>query len=108
MSPTTSPASVATGSRKQTGMAAEGGTECDPDRFERLRAWRRQEAATAAIAPFMVFSDATLRALAAIPPEALDRDALMTVPGIGPTKLSRYGDAVLAVLGGEAGVGTPG
>jgi ATP-dependent DNA helicase RecQ len=79
--------------------------ECDPDRFERLRAWRRQEAAANAIAPFMVFSDATLRALAAIPPEAIDRDALMTVPGIGPAKLSRYGDAVLAVLAGGAGVG---
>jgi ATP-dependent DNA helicase RecQ len=74
------------------------GGEPDPDRFERLRAWRRQEAAAAAIAPFMVFSDATLRALASLAPDAVDRDTLALVPGIGAAKLARYGDALVALL----------
>jgi DNA helicase-2/ATP-dependent DNA helicase PcrA len=70
--------------------------------FERLRAWRRQEAAEAVIAPFMVLSDATLRALAALPPEKVSRDSLALVPGIGPAKLARYGSALLELLSGDA------
>jgi ATP-dependent DNA helicase RecQ len=70
----------------------------DADVFERLRAWRRQAAAEAGIAPFMVFPDSTLRALAAVPPGTLDRRSLALVPGIGPAKLDRYGDALLALL----------
>lgn len=73
------------------------------DRFERLRAWRRQEASAAGIAPFMVFSDTTLRALAALPPGAADRDTLATVPGIGPAKLARYGAALVDLLSAASG-----
>jgi len=75
-----------------------GSAVYDADRFERLRAWRRQQAAEAGIAPFMVFSDATLRALAAVPPAGLDHATLALVPGIGPAKLAAYGDALLALL----------
>lgn len=62
--------------------------------FERLREWRRQ---TAAGKPaYTVFSDDTLRAIAAARPTSLD--ALRRIKGIGPAKLEQYGDAVLGVV----------
>ena len=65
-------------------------------------AWRLQQARADQIAPFMVFSDATLRALAALPPNGLGPTTLAMVPGIGPAKLARYGDALLSLLQGAA------
>jgi DNA helicase-2/ATP-dependent DNA helicase PcrA len=46
----------------------------------------------------VVFTDATLIAIA----ETLPRDVagLAAVPGVGPTKLDRYGQAVLSALHG--------
>ena len=55
-----------------------------PEIRERLRAWRLQQARAEQIAPFMVFSDATLRALAALPAQRVDERTLAMVPGIGP------------------------
>ena len=46
----------------------------------------------------MVFSDATLVAIADASPTS--RDGLASVSGVGPTKLERYAEPVLAVLGG--------
>ena len=45
---------------------------------------------------FVVFPDRTLRALAASRPA--DRIALADVPGIGPTKLDRYGPDLLRLI----------
>jgi superfamily II DNA helicase RecQ len=44
----------------------------------------------------VVFADATLHELAARQPRT--RGELAGISGIGPTKLERYGDEVLAVL----------
>jgi DNA helicase II / ATP-dependent DNA helicase PcrA len=52
----------------------------------------------------VVFSDATLEALAEVRPG--DRQALLGINGIGAAKLERYADDVLAVLSG-AGVEGP-
>jgi ATP-dependent DNA helicase RecQ len=95
------PVAVAPPRRTAAGLTSVDAEAYDLDRFERLRAWRRQEAAEAQIAPFMVFADSTLRALAALPPGAVSRDALARVPGIGPAKLARYGEALLALLSDE-------
>jgi ATP-dependent DNA helicase RecQ len=70
----------------------------DPALFDQLREWRGAEARRRAVPAYVVFSDATLAALAAERP--LDRDALARVKGIGPAKLESYGDAVLAILAG--------
>jgi len=66
--------------------------------FEALRAWRKDEAARRGVPPYVVFSDATLRNLAAERPA--DREALLAVNGIGEKKAAQYGDAVLALLSG--------
>ena len=64
--------------------------------FERLRAWRREAALAAGVPAYVVFDDRTLRELALRRPA--DNAALIAVPGVGPTKLSRYGADVLLVL----------
>ncbi|NLB48128.1 MAG: ATP-dependent DNA helicase RecQ, partial [Microbacteriaceae bacterium] len=64
--------------------------------FERLREWRLGEAREQGVPPYVVFGDATLRALAVHRPAS--RDALRGISGIGDAKLERYGDAVLAIL----------
>jgi ATP-dependent DNA helicase RecQ len=71
----------------------------DPALFDRLREWRSAEARRRAVPAYVVFSDATLAALAGEQPR--DRDALARVKGIGPAKLEAYGDAVLAIIAGN-------
>ncbi len=68
-------------------------------RYERLKQWRRDVARTAGIAPFVVFHDRTLQALARARPS--DEQALHEVPGIGQAKIARYGQDLLRVLGDD-------
>jgi ATP-dependent DNA helicase RecQ len=68
----------------------------DPALFERLRAWRSAVARRQGIAAFMVLHDRTLNELAARRPADLAQ--LETVPGIGPSKLDQYGQALLELL----------
>ncbi len=65
-------------------------------RFEVLRAWRRDRAAEQRVPPYVIFQDRTLLEIATAEPGTLD--ALGHVPGVGQTKLDRYGKAVLAAL----------
>ena len=65
-------------------------------RFEALRAWRRERAAEQRVPPYVIFQDRTLLEIAMAEPGTLD--ALGRIPGVGQTKLDRYGKAVLAAL----------
>ncbi|MGE4295347.1 MAG: DNA helicase RecQ [Campylobacterales bacterium] len=69
--------------------------------FERLRAKRLDLAKAERIAPFMVFSDATLLAMEAARPQTLEE--LLAVSGVGPAKLERYGEAFLEIICGFSG-----
>ena len=64
--------------------------------FDRLRQWRSDTARAASMPAFVVFNDATLIALAKVHPTT--RDGLLAISGIGPTKVERFGDALLALL----------
>ncbi len=68
----------------------------DEAMFEALRQWRREEAAQAAVPAYVVFTDATLIAIAEQRPA--DQAALARVPGVGRVKLDKYGPAVLELL----------
>jgi ATP-dependent DNA helicase RecQ len=68
--------------------------------FERLRAWRAEVAREAGLPAYVIFHDATLREIAARAPA--DLTALAGISGVGQTKLTRYGEGVLAVLAGDA------
>ncbi len=69
-----------------------------PDRqlVERLRQLRSELAEEEGVAPFLIFHDKTLKAIAGSKPES--RAALLEIPGIGEMKAERYGRRVLAVI----------
>ncbi len=69
----------------------------DEQLFESLRSWRREQAEAQSVPAFVVFSDATLEALAEVRPT--DRRGLQSINGIGKAKLDRYADDLLAILG---------
>jgi DNA helicase-2/ATP-dependent DNA helicase PcrA len=69
--------------------------------FEALRRWRSDTARAGGVPAYIVFSDATLEAVAeALPTTTED---LGRVPGVGRVKLDRYAGDVLAVLAGVKG-----
>ncbi|MEM7789715.1 MAG: RecQ family ATP-dependent DNA helicase, partial [Bacteroidota bacterium] len=68
--------------------------------FERLRAWRTEQASERGVPPYVVFNDRTLRALAAARPGS--EAAMLAVSGVGPAKFEAYGADVLALVA-EAG-----
>jgi ATP-dependent DNA helicase RecQ len=64
--------------------------------LERLRRWRLETARAAGVPAYVVFHDATLNEIAAAQPASLAE--LLRVPGIGDSKLRKYGEEVLEVL----------
>lgn len=64
--------------------------------IETLRAWRLEQAREREVPAYVIFTDATMEALA----ESLPRDAesLLAISGIGPDKVTRYGDDLIALL----------
>ena len=68
-------------------------TDEDERLFQRLRALRKQLADEYSVRPYMVFSDATLRAMVRRRPANVEE--LLEVSGVGRAKLQRYGDAFL-------------
>jgi len=74
------------------------GTVTPEDRplFDALREWRLHRSRAAKVPAFIVFDDHTLAALSCTKPHS--RAALLEVPGIGPVKADRYGDALLEVI----------
>src|SRR3712207_1956234 len=102
-------------SRFLTGLAPDPGPTAPPARtttkrpkvvlegeagelFERLRAWRSQAAQAQSVPAYVVFTDATLQAIAETRPATLRE--LSGLPGIGSRKLELYGEDVLAAVVG--------
>jgi ATP-dependent DNA helicase RecQ len=69
-----------------------------PEGFEALKEWRLARARAEEIPAYVVFHNTTLEEIAARRPASLAE--LAAVPGVGPSKLERYGADVLAVLAG--------
>jgi ATP-dependent DNA helicase UvrD/PcrA len=92
-----------TWSGKQSRFLAELGVE-EPERpasddptVVALKAWRLERARKDEVPAFVVFHDSTLEEIARSRPKELWQ--LAKIAGVGPTKLERYGDEVLATLG---------
>ena len=66
---------------------------------ERLRSWRAEQAREQGVPAYIVFGDATLRALAEHRPASIA--ALEGITGIGEKKREAYGAAVLEVIAAE-------
>ncbi|HEY5980919.1 MAG TPA: ATP-dependent DNA helicase UvrD2 [Microlunatus sp.] len=61
-----------------------------------LKEWRKQQATDEKVPAFCVFTDATLVAIAESRPT--DQQSLIKIPGLGQSKLTKYGEQVLAIL----------
>jgi DNA helicase-2/ATP-dependent DNA helicase PcrA len=61
-----------------------------------LRLWRTGRARADAVAPFIVFHDSAIEAIADRRPRTIAE--LRRVPGVGPTKLDRYGAEILEIV----------
>jgi DNA helicase II / ATP-dependent DNA helicase PcrA len=70
----------------------------DEATFEALRTWRLAVAGATKVPAYVVFTDATLTAIAERTPETSGQ--LASISGVGARKLERYGNDVLAILGG--------
>ncbi len=92
--------SSSSGRRDRSGEGRNAALETmDADvraRFERLRAWRRDRASEQHVPPYVIFQDKTLLEIAQAEPG--DLTALAALPGVGQSKLDRYGKGVLETL----------
>jgi len=75
---------------------AQRPAEPDDPVYAALKKWRLQRATADDLPAYVVFHNSTLAEIAGRKPR--DLSELGTVPGVGPTKLQRYGDEVLAVV----------
>ena len=90
------------GRRAQLTRGASAGiTHASPELVTALKAWRKQRAASDNVPAYIVLSDAHLEGIADRKPESLA--SLSECAGIGPTKLERYGDEIVAVITDSAG-----
>jgi ATP-dependent DNA helicase RecQ len=72
------------------------GNDVDAGLFEQLRATRKRLADERGVPAYVVFSDATLLQMAAHKPQSSGE--LAQISGVGPTKLSRYGEEFLETI----------
>jgi DNA helicase-2/ATP-dependent DNA helicase PcrA len=86
------------GTDRKLGRCATCPSTMDEELFERLREWRIRVATEQKVPAYVVFTDATLAALAERRPSRTEE--LAGIAGIGPRKLGLYGDAVLALISG--------
>ena len=101
-------ATLGTTAERKVGRCESCPATYDEELFERLRAWRVARAAEEKVPAYVVFTDLTLQAIAEVRPN--DAAALLRVSGVGPAKIEKYGDDVLALVAGEdvaAGAGGP-
>jgi len=66
------------------------------DFLEELKDWRLEHARSRSVPAYVVFTDATLIAIAEQLPT--DADGLSSIPGVGPSKLELYGEEIVALV----------
>ena len=110
--PSTDPAPVATSTTaKETTTVAStpspnkpsevvsealGEKETDGALYTRLETWRRETAQSEDRAAYLILTNASLEQIAQDKPQTLEE--LRAIKGIGPVKLERYGEAILALM----------
>ncbi len=83
--------------RKSKRGAAPAAAPADADLFGRLRELRKQLAATAGLPPYVIATDAGLRAVCELKPRTIA--ALALCHGWGEKRAARYGAQVIAAIG---------
>jgi DNA helicase-2/ATP-dependent DNA helicase PcrA len=93
-------ATLLAGADRKLGRCPTCPSDLDEDLFERLQAWRATTAKELKVPAYVVFTDATLVAMAERKPRTPPE--LLAIAGIGPRKLGQYGAAVFALVGGAS------
>jgi ATP-dependent DNA helicase UvrD/PcrA len=91
-------AALLSGAERKLGRCAGCPSDRDEELYERLREWRLRVSTTQQVPAYVVFTDATLAALAERQPTT--REELVAIAGIGPRKLELYGQAVIELVKG--------
>ena len=89
---------MGTTAERKVGRCEECPASYDEALFERLRAWRVERAGQEKVPAYVVFTDLTLQAIAEVKPA--DSQSLLRITGIGQSKLTKYGEDVLTLVGG--------
>ena len=87
---------LASTAERKVGRCADCPASYDEELFERLREWRVARASEEEVPAYVVFTDLTLQAIAEVKPA--DQTGLLRISGIGQSKLTKYGDDVLALV----------
>ncbi|WP_084794726.1 ATP-dependent DNA helicase UvrD2 [Actinokineospora bangkokensis] len=82
------------------GRCSDCPAEVDEGLLDRLREWRHERSRALRVPAYVIFTDATLLAIAEQRP--VDRAALVAISGIGAAKLDRFGSEVLSLVAGGA------
>jgi DNA helicase-2/ATP-dependent DNA helicase PcrA len=93
-------ATLLAGADRKMGRCPTCPSDLDEDLFERLTTWRARVAKEQKVPAYVVFTDATVVALAERRPTAPPE--LLAIAGIGPRKLGQYGSAVFALVAGAS------
>ncbi|SCG36286.1 ATP-dependent DNA helicase, Rep family [Micromonospora echinaurantiaca] len=91
-------ATLLAGPDRKLGRCATCPSDIDEELHARLHEWRSRVAGAQKVPAYVVFTDATLTALAERRPGRPEE--LIAIAGIGPRKLGLYGESVLALVGG--------
>ncbi|NHC23084.1 ATP-dependent DNA helicase UvrD2 [Nocardioides sp. IC4_145] len=82
---------------KKRGRCHDCPASYDEELFERLRTWRKERADSESVPAFVVFTDATLQLIAEHKPQT--PEAMLRISGIGRSKVEKYGEDVLDLVG---------
>jgi hypothetical protein len=70
--------------------------KADAGLYSVLKAWRLEQARADKVPAFVVFNDRTLEELSSVRPSTVVE--LLAISGIGPAKVDRYGDQIIAII----------
>jgi DNA helicase-2/ATP-dependent DNA helicase PcrA len=93
-------ATLLAGADRKLGRCATCPSDLDQDLYERLQAWRATTAKDLKVPAYVVFTDATIVAIAERQPTTPPQ--LLAIAGIGARKLGQYGAAVFALVAGAS------
>jgi DNA helicase II / ATP-dependent DNA helicase PcrA len=93
-------ATLLSGADRKLGRCPGCPSDRDEELYERLREWRMRVAGAQQVPAYVVFTDATLAALAERQPTTPAE--LIAIAGIGPRKLDLYGSTVIDLVKGAA------
>ncbi|MHB1490299.1 MAG: ATP-dependent DNA helicase UvrD2 [Cellulomonas sp.] len=94
-------AAAPSGSRGRLPRGGHLTGEFDAGLYDRLAGWRSSVAVEAGLPAFTVLVDRTLEAIAELRPSTMPE--LAAIKGMGPAKLSHYGETILAIVAAPSG-----